>query len=132
MLTKFFLIFALSLNLFANEVMSSEININKIHEDIDKNNFKAMKLGFKETFKTKVEFFDWNEDKMITTTAVDKMVNSSLLYGKPETFFITYETLNNILVTYTCELTNSELKKDIDNNFVFDCFKFINKNKQPK
>lgn len=132
MLTKFFLIFALSLNLFANEVMSSEININKIHEDIDKNNFKAMKLGFKETFKTKVEFFDWNEDKMITTTVVDKMVNSSLLYGKPETFFITYETLNNILVTYTCELTNSELKKDIDNNFVFDCFKFINKNKQPK
>lgn len=127
MFTKKIIIFLLSLNLFANEVISSEIDINKIYEDINKNDFKAMKLGYKETFKTKVEFFDWNKDKLITTTAVDKIVNSSLLYGKPETFFITYETLNNNLITYTCELTDLEIKKNIDNNFIFNCFKIVNK-----
>ncbi len=127
MFVKKIIIFIFSLNLFASEVVSNEININKIFEDINKNDFKAMKLGFKETFKTKVEFFDWNKDKLITTTAVDKIINSSLLYGKPETFFVTYETLNNNLISYTCELTDSDKKQDIDNNFIFNCFKIEKK-----
>lgn len=128
MLLKKILILLLSINLFSNELKSIEINIDKIFEDIDKNEFKAMKMGFKETFKTKVEFLDWNTEKELTLYSADKILNSALLYGKPETFFITYETKNNNIITYTCELTDLDLKKDKENLYIYDCFKITNTN----
>lgn len=141
MLKKICFLVMISLNLFSNDLISSDIKIDSIFEDIDKKEFKTVKMGFKETFKTKVEFFDWNSNKQFVFPAIDKMINSSMLYGKPETFFITYENNSQDIITYTCQLEEKNcegcqvVKKELSEEskkINFDCIKIENKHNSNK
>ncbi len=136
MLKKICFILVLTLQLFSNEIVSNSISLDNIFEDIKVENVKAMKMGYKETFKTKTEFFDWNTNAQFVMPAIDKLINSSILYGKPEVFFITYENKKQDLITYTCQLREENcescqvIKKELSEkpkDFIFDCMKIENK-----